>query len=445
MNLATNILTTLGARAMLMVLALIGSIALARLLGPEGRGLFALVLLVPDLARSFGLFGFDQANTVYAGLEPTHRRALVGQSTVLGIVLGGIIALASIAFFVLHAPGSHALIHGPLWLYVLPLVVLPAALTSEYWGAILRGTNRIGLINAIDVGTKIISVALVIVLLGGFRLDVGGAVWSDALVTVGGLVLMGWFLKRLDVWGKPSFDRALFRRTAAFALPAHCSTVMTYLNYRVDQFIIAMLLAPAELGYYVIAVGLAERLWMLTGAVAAPLLPHLANSPERDPAVAAIVSRHVLVWTGVACLLVFFFADLAVRLLYSAEFAASVAPLRWLLPGIFTLSVGKVLVAEILARKKTMYTLLISIVAAVLNVAGNFLLIPQMGIAGAALASSVSYTISSALLVWCYVHETRVPWTALLPQLSDFQIYGSVARQIFSGLDRTFAVRKAQL
>lgn len=430
---------------MLMVLALIGSIALARLLGPEGRGLFALVLLVPDLARSFGLFGFDQANTVYAGLEPAHRRALVGQSTLLGIVLGGIIALASIGFFVLHAPGSDTLIHGPLWLYVLPLVVVPAALTSEYWGAIIRGTNRIALINALDVGTKIVSVTLVIVLLGAFHLDVGGAVWSDALVTVGALLLMGWFLKRLDLWGKPSFDRALLKRTAAFALPAHCSTVMTYLNYRVDQFIVAMLLAPAELGYYVIAVGIAERLWMLTGAVAAPLLPHLANSPERDPAVAAVVSRHVLVWTGAACLVVFFLADLAVRLLYSAEYAASAAPLRWLLPGIFTLSVGKVLVAEILARKKTMYTLLISIVAAVLNIAGNFLLIPQMGIAGAALASSISYTVSSAMLVWCYVHETGVSWSTLLPKLSDFQIYGSVTRQIFSGLDRTFAVRKAPL
>ena len=37
---------------------------------------------------------------------------------------------------------------------------------------------------------------------------------------------------------------------------------------------------------------------------------------------------------------------IGIRVLYSSEFVAAVAPLRWLLPGIFTLSIGKVLVAE---------------------------------------------------------------------------------------------------
>ena len=431
---------------MMLALALISSIVLARMLGPEGRGLVALVLLLPDLARTFGGFGFDQANTVYAGLEPEQRRALVGQSTILAGVMGGGIAIAGMAFYVFRAPGAQTLIHGPLWLYVLPLVALPAAVVCDYWGAIIRGSNRIALVNALEVGTKVASLALVLVLVGWLRLGVGGAVSADLVVNVAPVFVIVVLLKRIDIWGKPSFDRPLWNRTVRFAFPVHCSTVMTYLNYRVDQFIIAMLLPPEQLGYYVISVGLAERLWMLTGAVAGPLLPHLTNSPKRDPAVAAVVSRHVLVWTTAGCLIVFAFADVIVRLLYSAEFSSSVAPLRWLLPGILTLSVGKVIVAELLARKKIMYTLWTAVLTTVLNIVGNFALIPWMGIKGAALASTVSYTVASITLAWCYVRETGVAWHTLLPRPSDLQVYISLTRRAARfGLAQAAAVRKAEL
>lgn len=204
---------------------------------------------------------------------------------------------------------------------------------------------------------------------------------------------------------------------------------MSYLNYRVDQFIIAMLLPPAEIGYYVLAVGLAERLWILTGAVAGPLLPHLTNSPTRDPSLAAVVARHVLVWTGAACLIVFVFSDMLVRLLYSSEFSPTVAPLRWLLPGIFTFSVGKVLVAELLARKKIMHAVWVSTLSTALNIIGNLILIPLMGIAGAALASTLSYSFASAVVIGCYLRETGVPWNALVPRIRDLQVYLSFSQR----------------
>ncbi len=445
MNLARNILATFGSRLILLGLALIGSIMAARFLGPEGRGLLALVLLLPDFAKTLGLFGFDQANAVYAGLEPGRRRALVGQSAVIGFVLGSIIALACAAWLAFGAVGMRAMIHGPLWLYMLPLATIPTVLVAQYWGAVLHGMNRIVLINTVDVVIKSITLVLFLVFVGSLRLGVVGAVWSDAIMSVADLFITAYLLIRLNIGVRPSFDTGLFIQTARFALPAYFSTVLTYLNYRVDQFIIAVLLTPIELGYYVIAVGIAERLWMLTGAVAGPLLPHLTNSPDRDPAVAAVASRHVLVWMGAACLLVFVFCDVAIRLLYSAEFMPTVAPLRWLLPGIFTLSVGKVLVAELLARKKVMFTLSIAIVAAALNITGNLILIPTMGISGAAVASTISYTISSALLAWCYVRETRLPWVTLVPRCSDLRIYVTLARNAMHlGVGRTPAIRKVQ-
>jgi O-antigen/teichoic acid export membrane protein len=426
MSLATNIAASLFSRLLLIVVALASSVFLARFLGPEGRGLFALVLLVPSLARTFALLGFEEANSVYAGLEAHGRRCLVWHSAAVAGSVGGVVAVASISYFVLGAPGFSGLLQGPLWLYVLPVAAIPAGLLVDYWWAILRGMNRIVLVSAIEVTTKTASLLLVILFVGRWSLGVGGAVWSSFVLELGTLALMVIILRRAGVWGRPCFDWSLWKRTTKFALPAHGGTVAAYLNYRVDEFIIAALLPPEQLGFYVIAVALVERLWLLPAAVGRALLPHLTNSSGRDPALAAIISRHVLIWTGVACLLIWVVADLLVHVLYSSEFSAVVAPLRWLLPGIFALSVGKVLVAELLARQKPYYSLWATGIAVVVNVLMNILLVPRIGISGAAVSSTVSYSLLSGMITWCYIRETGIRWKTLLPCKDDLLAYPAI-------------------
>jgi O-antigen/teichoic acid export membrane protein len=428
MNLTRNILTTVSAKVILLGLALVSSMVLARTLGPEDRGLLALVMLLPELARVLALLGFDQANAVYAGLEPHGRRALVWQSAAVAGMVGGLVALGGVCYVALGAPGFEVLVRGPVWLYAIPLALIPATLLGEYWGAILRGMNHIFLLNLVDVGVRVGSLALILVCVVGLGAGVAGAVWANAALAAGLVVVLAGLLAHSGALGRPWFDRSLWKRTTRFALPAHFSGVMTFLNYRIDQFIIALLLPPEQLAFYVIAVEIAERIWIIPGAVGTALLPHLTNSGKRDPALAAVVARHAILWTGAGCLVVFALAGVAVELVYSSAFAATASPLRWLLPGIFTLAVGKVLVAELLAREKIRYTVWLSVVAVAVNVAANLVLIPRMGIAGAGLASSLSYTLVAVIVMWYYVRETGVPWGALVPRRSDLRVYRGFLR-----------------
>ena len=207
--------------------------------------------------------------------------------------------------------------------------------------------NRILLLNVLEVAVKVVSLILVLVWIVILKAGVTGAVCIDAIMAAGMILVLAAFLGYSGVLGRPLLDRQILKRTTRFALPAYGAGVMTYLNYRIDQFIIAILLPPEQLAFYVIAVEIAERIWIIPGAVSMALLPHLTNSRDRDPALAAVVARHTILWTGAGCLLVFAVAGVAVSLLYGAAFDAVATPLRWLLPGIFTLTVGKVLVAEL--------------------------------------------------------------------------------------------------
>jgi O-antigen/teichoic acid export membrane protein len=289
--------------------------------------------------------------------------------------------------------------------------------------------NRIVLLNALEVGAKAASLILLLAFIVWFRLGVVGVVLANVLVVVGTAAIMVAVLRHMGAWGRPSFDRSFCRRTGRFALSAYVGMIMTYLNYRFDQFIIAAFLPPEQLGFYVISVGLAERLWVLPGSVGTALLPHLTNSGQRDAAISATVARHIMAWMGLCCLLVFVLAEVIVTGLYSTAFGPAVAPLRWLLPGIFTLTAGKVLVAELLAREKIRYTVWAGVTSVLANVVGNLLLVPRMGIAGAALASSISYTVVSLMVSWYYVRETGLPWSSFLPRRSDLETYRTLWRR----------------
>jgi O-antigen/teichoic acid export membrane protein len=140
---------------------------------------------------------------------------------------------------------------------------------------------------------------------------------------------------------------------------------------------------------------------------------------------------------------VYVVADPLVTMLFSSSFSGAVAPLRWLLPGIFTLSMGRVLVAELLAREKARYIVWASAAAVVVNVAGNLLLVPRMGISGASLASSVSYSIMSVIVSWYYLRVTGLSWKILVPRTSDLSAYRTLWRMVVRGHVASSASRGA--
>jgi O-antigen/teichoic acid export membrane protein len=411
------------ARVAVLACALVSSVLLARTLGPEGRGLFALVILLPELATTFGLLGLDHANVVYAGLEPNSRRALVWHSAVVAALLGGSTSLVLVGYVVFGSPGLATLQRAPVSYQLLTLSIIPFAMAVEYWGSIIRGMNHISLNNKFEMATKLTSIILLFVALIWLGWGVVGGIAVHVTMTLVSFVITLLILKRLGVWGRPTFDRALWRQTRQFAFPAYFATVLSYLNYRVDQIIIAALLPTEQLGFYVLAVSLAERLWLVTGVVANALLPHITNSAERDPTLSVEVARHVVLWTGVGCAFVFIAAKPIVTILFSPAFIEVVSPLRYLLPGVLLASCGKILIGELLARKKVACMVWMTGVSAGFNIVGNLVLIPYLGISGAALASTLSYALLSVLQSVSFFQETKVRVSALCPKWSDFTIY----------------------
>ena len=197
-------------------------------------------------------------------------------------------------------------------------------------------------------------------------------------------------------------------------MPFFPGSLAVFFAYRVDAYLIVFLMIdPATaLGYYSLAVGLAEIVLFFPRAVTTLYFPHVAGSPreESDRQVAA-TSRVTLLVTGVCALLMVPAATLMVWILLPA-YGPSLPALYLLLPGVVAFSVTFALGGYLTGIDRPGITSGVSIVALVTNVVANLILIPRFGIEGAASASLISYSLSSALLTIVVARQTKASFLA---------------------------------
>lgn len=123
-----------------------------------------------------------------------------------------------------------------------------------------------------------------------------------------------------------------------------------------------------------------------------------------------------------------------IPLVFGAQFRPSVPVIWWILPGTVALAVGKVMAADLTARGRPEYSSIFAIMALGVTVVLDLVLIPRMGIEGAALASSAAYFLDALLLAMALKRVLQVRWvTLLLPSTSDAALYYQVWQR-FRGL-----------
>jgi O-antigen/teichoic acid export membrane protein len=162
-------------------------------------------------------------------------------------------------------------------------------------------------------------------------------------------------------------------------------------------YVLALLLSDVSvgLGYYSMAVWMAELVFFFPNAVSAFFFPHVAaSSREEADRQVPMVSRVTLLLTAAVGLALVPVSAAAITILLPA-FGPSLPALYVILPGVIAVSVSKVLGGYVAGLGRTGVTSKINVAAFVLNIVLNIVLIPPLGIIGASAASLVSYTASS--------------------------------------------------
>jgi O-antigen/teichoic acid export membrane protein len=386
-------------RLFLVALGFVNSILVTRILGPEGRGLFAVANTLSATGVQLGNLGLQSSNTYQVSRDPKALPALLGNTLV--VTAGcGVATLG--AFLVLQVWSDIAPVQGPL--LALALVAVPAGLASLLLQNLLIGTQQIHTYNVIDLTTRVLAVGLIAAtaLLGVVSPEV---VFALVLATV--VIGAVWSFVRLQpmLTGPIAWSMATLHCSLRYGLRAYLGSFFVFLVLKSDIVLLKYLRGAEETGYYSVAAGLADILLMLPTVVGTILFPKLSAVP--DVAQRWLLARRVLKVmvpaTPVALLVTLFVAGPLIHLAYGAAFDPSTAAVAWLLPGIGFYAINTVLMNLFASCGMPMVVVYSPLLALLVNVTVNLRLVPAMGFVGASISSSVAYGLMLAMSV-LYVH-----------------------------------------
>lgn len=150
----------------------------------------------------------------------------------------------------------------------------------------------------------------------------------------------------------------------------YLGNVIGFLHYRIDVFLVNIFLNSLAVGFYSIAVAVAEKIWLVSQSAGVVLFPRVSSEidEKRLNEFAPLVCRNVLLITLAGAIALFFLGRLLIVLFYSEKFSASVLPFQILLIGAVTMSGWRVLGNDLYGRGKPESNIYVSLTSVVLNV-----------------------------------------------------------------------------
>ncbi len=414
-----DISATFAGNVVATILSLFTGVILARVLGPVNRGLLGLALLIPSIAATFCTLGQGMVNVTFAGLYKDKRSSLFQQSlivTLFGTVISTVVICAFYFWLPIRRGQFDQLGSEIVWLSCL---VAPISILSTLAITLVRGVGRITATAVIHV----LQSATFLGLVGVFFVWCGGrlktAIVLTALSPLVAIILSVWVLRDYVTLQPSRFSGWLFKKSLGFGAQISLATLAGFLIYRIDQGILAYMVPVEQVGLYVVAVGLAEKLKLLPNSISSAFLPRLVNDLSIRQAQVPMVFRCTTIVSAGSMLLVGILGAPAILVLLGRDYSGSIPAFLFLLPGVAVLGPASVISSDLLAREKPKYSVWTSYSVLTVNIILNFCLIPFMGITGAALASTISYILACCIAILFYRHESNVPLKEMIPRSKD--------------------------
>jgi len=404
-----------------MMAGAIVNIVIARTLGPDGKGILALLGYGLFVATSLGALG-GQASSIYLIGKGRFTKEDISASTGFLSLTAGIACAIATWFLLPRFRGTVPL--TPLMIGATALAVVPALMRVNLSGLFLA-LGRILAYNAslavLSIGWMVGAAILLIPLHGTITSAV--LLWAaiQFLGSLGGAIYAF-----VIASPRPRRFGACLRASLGFGLQTYAVNLIWILVLRVDSFILAHYRPAAEVGIYSVAVLVAEVVLHLPRSLALVLTRRFAAGDllpaARLAARASRLGSMAVVVLGVGIIA---FARSVTPLIFGRAFAASVPPMLWLLPGILSLSIASPISLYLVQQRgKPIWTGTAAFVGLVVNIGLNLIWIPRRGAVGAAWASSVAYTFHMLIVSILFRHETGLGLREILvPRREDLKTW----------------------
>lgn len=418
----SGVVLTFGTRVLMLAGVFGSGVIVARWLGKEGFGTFAVLSVTVALAVQLGSAGLPSANTFFLARERTTVGPILANALIFAFAGG---ALLSVMVLGLNW------VRPSLFGEVSPRLLAVAAASIPFQLLILLGLNillaidRIRQLNLFDalLPTWVLAnaVAVLIILREPLFVLVSANTVAAAVLSLALALYLASEVSKHKQSRKARPDLALLKAMLRYGVKFYISILAGAIIFRADVLIVNQFRGTAEAGVYAVASQFSFLLLMLPAVIATLLFPRVAASGDETGEFAVQVTRHTTLVMLVMCLAAGVFA-FVLPLIYGADFKDATVQLLILLPGIFFMGLESVLVQHFTGTGLPATIPVFWVITVAFNIGLNLLLIPTFGARGAAVTSTLSYALIFILVaVYFAVKTGRGPGETFMLRAHEFR------------------------
>jgi len=395
---------TLFASLISLPLGFIVTIALGRYLGADDLGLYQMTLTIYGIVLLVAAVGIPAAMVKYVA-EFKNDKTKINQIASSGVITSLLLGIGFAVLFYFSSNIFAEIFNMPRLSGLLKIlsIIFPFVLVNQALLGLLNGLREMKKHATATIIQSILMVVTTIVLIY-YGFGVVGAVIGNVVSSIGGCLYLIWISKNY-------FDITLeeyvptIKKQLKFGIQTFLANAINVINYKADIILIGFFLTATDVGHYAIAVGFSTFFWIIPSAIQTIVNPATSElwANNNHSALQTMIDKSM---KYTACILlpiglgVGFFVKDVILIIFGEGFIYAVLPLQILIVGAVIFGIAcKSIGGSLSSINRPDLTLKVTSLGAIINIILNILLIPYLGIFGAAIATTVSLILMSFIFV----------------------------------------------
>jgi len=392
-----NYIALILSKGGVILLAFVSISLIIRILGPENYGRFSLFLMVSQILVII-LISWTSGAVIRFGREECVKEKKINKVFWSRILIMIPCFLFGFLMVLVFREQIINYLELPPWIIWLIIGYFLIYSLSEFLYSIFQATNRLKTLALIEVSEYSVLV------LGLIFSKIFISSTSFILVLVIGLYLLSKFLINFIFLFKLDFkiffpveiEKNVISRILTFSFPLIFSSVAAYVINWVDIAVIKKYLEISQVGFYSLAYKMGTFLQQFGVVLNIVFLPMIIGflSRKRNDLIILYIKRlapQIIFFWGIILFFIFILAQLLIPVIFGESFRNSIMPFLILVIGYY-FNILSFLYNSILTTFELIKQMVvINIFAMLFNLGLDFLLVPQIGISGAAVATSIVF------------------------------------------------------
>lgn len=372
-----------------LLLTTITGVIIARYLEPTGFGELNYAISFVSLFITFSTLGMDGIIVKYLVKNKNKENEILGTAFKLKL-FGSLLGYSFISLYALFIESSSIL---QLLLLITGISLLPHSfdVIKFYFESQIQAKHYIKIQT---ITTTIISAVKLLFIYFNAPLYIFAIIFSFEYVLIASGLLITYTKseKLISSW---NFDAKRAKMLLKESLPLILSGIMVSLYMKIDQVMITNILSPTETGYYAAAVKLSESWFFIPVAISGALFPSMIQTSKHSTLkftkrFIQLNSLFFYLSLFLAIILTLFSKQL-VLFLYGEAYLQSATILSIHIWSAIFVFFGVAAGKWLLIKNLQIYSTITTSISAIINIIANIVLLPKMGVVGAAYATLFAY------------------------------------------------------